>query len=97
MSSSWTDHTALVNIREKETECGGGGCKLSLAVYRCAHGAQLTLSLTGVGPFGPSLLYVKIPQNVLKVRYRKKIDIPQAGSWACFEITRAPIMDLISL
>ena len=40
----------------------------------------LTLSLTGVGPFGPSLPYMQITLNVLKVRYRQKIGIPQAGS-----------------
>jgi hypothetical protein len=40
----------------------------------------LTLSLTGVGPFGPSLPYMQITINVLKVRYRQKIGIPQAGS-----------------
>jgi hypothetical protein len=41
---------------------------------------NLTLSLTGVGPFGPSLLYMQIPLNVLKVSYRQKIGIPQAVS-----------------
>jgi hypothetical protein len=61
------------------------------------YGTCLTLSLTRLGPFGPSLLNMKIPENVLKVRYRQKIGIPQAGSWACFEITTAPILDLISL
>ncbi len=57
----------------------------------------LTLSLTGVGPFGPSLPYMQITLNVLKVRYRQKIGIPQAGSYACFELATAPILDLISL
>ena len=45
----------------------------------------------GGRPFWPSLLYMKIPQNVLKVRYRQKIGIPQAGSWACFKIKTVPI------
>ncbi len=40
----------------------------------------LSLSLTGVGPFGPSLLHMQIPLNVLKVSYRQKIGIPQAVS-----------------
>jgi len=38
----------------------------------------LTLSLTGVGPFGPSLTKMQIALKVLKVRYRQKIGIPQA-------------------
>jgi hypothetical protein len=44
------------------------------------YGKTLTLSLTGVGPFGPSLLHMQIPLNVLKVSYRQKIGIPQAAS-----------------
>jgi hypothetical protein len=40
----------------------------------------LTLSLTGVGPFGPSLINMKFALKVLKVRYRQKLGIPQAGS-----------------
>ncbi len=40
----------------------------------------LTLSLTGVGPFGPSLTNMQIALKVLKVRYRQKLGIPQAGS-----------------
>jgi hypothetical protein len=58
---------------------------------------MLTLSLTGVGPIGPSLPYMKIPLKVLKVRYRQKLCIPQDGSEACFETTTVPILDLISL
>jgi hypothetical protein len=57
----------------------------------------LTLSLTGVGPFGPSLPYMQISLKVLKVRYRQKLGIPQAGSYACIEITTVPIFDLLSL
>jgi len=41
---------------------------------------NLTLSLTGVGPFGPALTYMQIPLKVQKVRYRQKLGIPQAGS-----------------
>ena len=40
----------------------------------------LTLSLTRVGPIGQSLPYMQIPLKVLKVRYRQKLCIPQAGS-----------------
>ncbi len=40
----------------------------------------LTLSLTGVGPFGPSLTYIEFALKVLKIRYRQKLGIPQAGS-----------------
>jgi hypothetical protein len=40
----------------------------------------LTLSLTGVGPIDPSLPYMQISLKVLKVRYRQKLGIPQAGS-----------------
>jgi hypothetical protein len=40
----------------------------------------LTLSLTGVGPFGPSFTNMQIALKVLKVRYRQKLGIPQAGS-----------------
>ena len=40
----------------------------------------LTLSLTGVGPSGPALTYMQISLKVLKVRYRQKLGIPQAGS-----------------
>jgi hypothetical protein len=29
--------------------------------------------------------------------YRQKLGIPQAGSYACIEITTVPILDLISL
>ncbi len=36
-------NTVLVYIREKETECGGGGARLSLAVYSCAHGSPIKL------------------------------------------------------
>jgi hypothetical protein len=45
-----------------------------------AGAISLTLSLTGVGPFGPSLTNMQIALKVLKVRYRQKIGIPQAGS-----------------
>jgi hypothetical protein len=41
---------------------------------------RLTLSLTGVGTIGPSLPYMQISLKVLKVRYRQKLGIPQAGS-----------------
>jgi hypothetical protein len=58
---------------------------------------SLALSLTGVGPIGPSLPYMQISLKVLKVRYRQKLGIPQAGSYACFEITIVPILGLISL
>ena len=51
----------------------------------------LTLSLTGVGPSGPALTYMQIPLKVQKVRYRQKLGIPQAGSWACFKIKTVPI------
>ena len=51
----------------------------------------LTLSLTGVGPSGPALTYMQIPLKVQKVRYRKKLGIPQAGSWDCFKIKTVPI------
>ncbi len=40
----------------------------------------LTLSLTGVGPFGPSLTNMEFALKVLNVRYRQKLGIPQAGS-----------------
>jgi hypothetical protein len=40
----------------------------------------LTLSLTGVGPIGPSLPYMQISLKVLKVRFHQKLIIPQAGS-----------------
>jgi hypothetical protein len=40
---------------------------------------------------------MQIPLKELKVRYRQKLGIPQAGSWACFEITLAPTLGLISL
>ncbi len=40
----------------------------------------LNLSLTGVGPIGPSLHFMQIPLKVLKVKYRQKLGIPQAGS-----------------
>jgi hypothetical protein len=40
----------------------------------------LTLSLTGVGPFGPSLTFMEFALKVLKIRYRQKLGIPQAGS-----------------
>jgi hypothetical protein len=60
-------------------------------------GLGLTLSLTGGGPIDPSLTYMQIPLKELKVRYRQKLGIPQAGSWACFEITLAPTLSLISL
>jgi hypothetical protein len=52
---------------------------------------RLTLSLTGVGPSGPALTYMQIPLKVQKVRYRQKLGIPQAGSWACFKIKTVPI------
>ncbi len=65
--------------------------------YVCKKDSLLTLSLTGVGPFGPSLAYMQISLKVLKVRYRQKLDIPQAGSYACIEISTVPILDLISL
>jgi hypothetical protein len=41
---------------------------------------DLTLSLTGVGPIGPSPSYMQISLKLLKVRYRQKLGIPQAGS-----------------
>ena len=63
----------------------------------CFRKMALTLSLTGVGPFGPSLPYMQIPLKVVKVRYRQKLCIPQAGSEACFEVTIVPILDLIRL
>jgi hypothetical protein len=59
--------------------------------------SPLALSLTGVGPIGPSLPYMQIPLKFLKVRYRQKLCIPQDGSEACFETTTVPILDLISL
>ena len=72
---------------------------LILPEYLCpiifAH--ILTLSLTGVGPIGPSLPYMQISLKVLKVRYRQKLGIPQAGSKACFESTTVSILGLISL
>ncbi len=57
----------------------------------------LTLSLTGVGLFGPSLPFMQISLKVLKLMYRRKLGIPQAGSYACIEITTVPILYLISL
>ncbi len=42
--------------------------------------SMLTLSLTGVGPSGPALRYMQISLKVLKVWYRQKLGIPQAGS-----------------
>jgi hypothetical protein len=59
--------------------------------------SYFTHSLTGVGPFGPSLPYLQISLKVLKVRYRQKLGIPEAGSYACIEITTVPILTLISL
>jgi hypothetical protein len=41
---------------------------------------SLTLSLKGVGPSGPALPYMQISLKEVKVRYRKKLGIPQAGS-----------------
>ncbi len=41
---------------------------------------SLTLSLTGVGPFGTSLTSMEFALKVLKIRYRQKLGIPQAGS-----------------
>jgi hypothetical protein len=44
---------------------------------------DLTLSITGVGPIGPSLLsllQMKFSLKVLKVRHLEKLSIPQAGS-----------------
>ncbi len=63
----------------------------------CKSVPFLTLSLTGVGPIGPSPSYMQISLKVLKVRYRQKLGIPEAGSWACFEIRMVPILDLICL
>jgi hypothetical protein len=48
---------------------------------------MLTLSLTGVGPFGRTPIEVLNALNLLLVRYRKKIGIPQALSPACFNPT----------
>ncbi len=59
--------------------------------------SYLALSLTGEGPFGPSLPFMQISLKVLKLRYRRKLGIPQAGSYACIEITTVPILYLISL
>ena len=67
------------------------------SLYRLQQFLSLTLSLTGVGPFGPSLPYMQISLKVLKVRYRQKLGIPQAGSYARIEITTVRILDLISL
>jgi hypothetical protein len=58
---------------------------------QCTVVFALTLSLTGVGPSGPALTYMQIPLKVQKVRYRQKLGIPQAGSWACFKIKTVPI------
>ena len=61
-------------------------------MYQCIRtNPILTLSLTGVGPSGPALTYMQIPLKVQKVRYRQKLGIPQAGSWACFKIKTVPI------
>jgi hypothetical protein len=57
----------------------------------------LTLSLTGVGPIGPSLPYMQIALKMQKIWYRQKLGIPQPGSWACFEITTVPTLGQISL
>ena len=70
---------------------------LLLPIIKYLFRGTLTLSLTGVGPFGPSLPYMQISLKVLKLRFRQKLGIPQAGSYACIEITTVPILDLISL
>ncbi len=48
---------------------------------------NLTLSLTGVGPFGHTPLKTQNTLKVLKARYCQKLGIPQEVSQACFEIT----------
>jgi hypothetical protein len=40
----------------------------------------LTLSLTGVGPFGQTPLKMQITLKVLKARYRQKLGIPRVVS-----------------
>ena len=71
---------------------------LLVLTHLCFHlTVPLTLSLTGVGPFGPSLPYTQIYLKVLKVRYRQNLGIPEAGSYACIEITTVHILDLTSL
>ena len=51
-----------------------------ISIEYAAFSNALTLSLTGVGPIGPSLTYMHITLKMLKVRYRQKLGIPQAGS-----------------
>ena len=73
------------------------GRNFGLEIRKKAHtlrtcgGRSLTLSLTGVGPSGPALTYMQISLKVQNVRYRQKLGIPQAGSWACFKIKTVPI------
>jgi hypothetical protein len=43
-------------------------------------GGFLTLSLTGVGPFGHTPLKMQNTLKVLKARYRQKLGIPQVVS-----------------
>jgi hypothetical protein len=57
----------------------------------------LTLSLTGVGPFGHTPLKTQNTLKVLKARYCQKLGIPQEVSQACFEITTLLNLGLISL
>ncbi len=59
--------------------------------------SALTLSLTGVGPIGPAPANMQISLKVLKVRFRQKLGIPQAGSKACFKTTMEYTLSLISL
>jgi hypothetical protein len=60
------------------------GIDISDGPYRPARARVfvdlLNLSLTGVGPFGPSLTYMEFALKELKIRYRQKLGIPQAGS-----------------
>jgi hypothetical protein len=56
-----------------------------------------TLTLTAVGPFGHTFLYMLNTLKVLKERYCLKLAIPQASSYASFEITILTNSGLIRL
>ncbi len=79
------------------TKRGFSSSQVKKIFQKNSNMTPLTLSLTGVGPFGPSLTYMEFALKMLKIRYRQKIGIPQAGSQASFEIRTVPILDLICL
>ena len=76
-----------------------GGLLIFLRVQpACSiYQSTLTLSLTGVGPFGHTPLKMLNTLKVLKARCCQKLAIPQVLSYPYFKITILPNFALIRL